>query len=212
MRGNTRERWGSVSIGLHWTIAALVLLVQVPAGITMVSLDPGTAQNVFYNIHKTTGIVIFLLAIVRLGWRSSQPVPALPADLPTWQARTARTTHALLYLVLFAMPITGFLYTALGGFPVPFFGLYDLARLVPENKPVAEGFKLAHLTLQWVLYIVVLLHVAGALQHHLIRKDGILRRMLSPTAPAAGGGRPGIPEGDQVATAAGAVGPPILAN
>jgi cytochrome b561 len=183
MVGNTRERWGSVSIGLHWTIAALVLLVQLPAGITMVSVDPGTVQDIGYNIHKTNGIVIFLLAIVRLGWRWSHPVPALPADLPVWQARTARTTHALLYIVLLTMPITGFLYTTLGGFPVPFFGLYDLARLVPENKPVAEVFKTAHLTLRWVLYAVVLLHVAGALQHHLVRKDGILRRMLSPTAP-----------------------------
>jgi cytochrome b561 len=180
---NTRERWGGVSIGLHWTIAGLVLLVQVPAGITMVSVDPGTVQNAFYNIHKTTGIVIFLLALVRLGWRWSQPVPGYAPDMPAWQARAARTTHALLYIVLFAMPITGFLYTAMGGFPVPFFMVYDLAQLVPENKPVAEGFKLAHLTLQWVLYAVVLLHVAGALQHHLVRKDGVLRRMLSPTAP-----------------------------
>jgi cytochrome b561 len=183
VQGNTRERWGSVSIGLHWTIAALVLLVQVPAGITMVSVDPGAVQNVGYNIHKTTGVVIFVLAVVRLGWRSSQPVPALPADLPAWQAKTARTTHALLYLLLFAMPISGFLYTAMGGFPVPFFGLYDLARLVPTNKPVAEVFKIAHLSLRWVLYVVVLLHVAGALQHHLVRKDGILRRMLSSKAP-----------------------------
>jgi cytochrome b561 len=183
MRGNTRERWGSVSIGLHWTIAALVLLVQVPAGITMVSVDPGTVQNVGYNIHKTTGIVIFLLAIVRLGWRWSQPVPGYAPDMPAWQAKAARTTHALLYIVLFAMPITGFLYTAMGGFPVPFFMVYDLAQHVPENKPVAEVFKTAHLTLRWVLYVVVLLHVAGALQHHLVRKDGVLRRMLSPTAP-----------------------------
>jgi cytochrome b561 len=81
------------------------------------------------------------------------------------------------------MPITGFLYTAMGGFPVPFFGLYDLARLVPENKPVAEVFKYAHLTLQYVLYLTALLHVAGALQHHLVRKDFVLRRMLSSTAP-----------------------------
>jgi cytochrome b561 len=183
MRENTRERWGSVSIGLHWTIAALVLLVQVPAGITMTSVEPGAVQNVGYNIHKTTGIVIFLLAIVRLGWRWSQPVPVLPADLPAWQTNAARTTHVLLYLVLFLMPITGFLYTAMGGFPVPFFGLYDLARLVPENKPVAELFKYAHLTLRFVLYAVVVLHVAGALQHHLVRKDGVLRRMLSSTTP-----------------------------
>lgn len=183
MRENTLERWGSVSIGLHWTIAALVLLVQVPAGITMVWLDPGMAQNVCYNIHKTNGIVIFLLAIVRLGWRWSNPVPLLPADLPGWQVKLAHGTHALLYIVLFLMPITGFLYTAMGGFPVPFFMLYNLAQWVPVNKPVAEVFKWAHLSLQFVLYITVILHVAGALQHHLMRQDGILRRMLSATAP-----------------------------
>jgi cytochrome b561 len=183
MRENTPERWGSVQIGLHWTIAALVLLVQVPAGVTMVAVEPGTVQNVCYNIHKTNGLVIFLLAIVRLGWRWAHPVPGYPSDMPEWQSKLARTTHVLLYVVLFAMPITGFLYTAMGGFPVPFFMLYDLAPLVPENKPVAEVFNYAHLTLQWVLYITVVLHVAGALQHHYVRKDGILRRMLSSTAP-----------------------------
>ena len=183
MRENTAARWGSVSIGLHWTIAALVLLVQVPAGITMVWHGPGLLKNVCYDLHKTTGIVIFLLAAVRLGWRRSNPVPLLPADLPGWQAKLARTTHALLYLVLFLMPITGFLYTAMGGFPVPFFMLYDLAQWVPVNKPVAGVFRYAHLTLQFVLYITVILHVAGALQHHFVRKDGILRRMLSSTEP-----------------------------
>jgi cytochrome b561 len=183
MRRNTPESWGSVSITLHWTIALLILLVQVPAGITMVALGPGTLQNVLYNVHKNTGLVIFALAVIRLGWRSTQPVPALPADLPQWQATAARVTHGLLYLLLFLMPITGFLYTALGGFPVPLFMLYDLARLVPENKPLAEVFKYAHLSLQFVLYAVVVLHVAGALQHHLMRRDGVLRRMLSSTAP-----------------------------
>ena len=195
MRENTRERWGSVQIGLHWTIAALVLLVQVPAGITMVSVDPGTVQNVCYNIHKTNGIVIFLLALVRLGWRWSHPVPLLPADMPDWQAKLARTTHGLLYTVLFLMPITGFLRTAMGGFPVPFFMLYDLAPLVPENKPVAEVFSYAHFTLQFVLYVTVLLHVAGALQHHFVRRDSVLRRMLSSTAPLPDMGRYGLDKG-----------------
>jgi cytochrome b561 len=183
MRGNTAERWGSVQIGLHWTIAALVLLIQVPAGLTMVSVGPGTVQNVCYNIHKTNGIVIFLLAIVRLGWRWSHPVPLLPADMPEWQARLARTTHALLYILLFLMPITGFLRTAMGGFPVPFFMVLELRHLVPENKPVAEVFSYVHFTLQFVLCATVILHVAGALYHHYGRKDGILRRMLSSTAP-----------------------------
>lgn len=179
MKRNTPERWGSVSIGLHWTIALLVLLVQVPAGLTMEAVGQGTLQNVLYTVHKTTGLTIFTLAVVRLGWRFAHPVPALPVDLPRWQATTARTTHGLLYLLLFLMPISGFLYTAMGGFPVPLFGLYDLARLVPENKPLAEVFKGVHLTLQYVLYAVVALHVGGALQHHLVRRDWVLRRMLS---------------------------------
>ena len=183
MRRNTAERWGSVSIGLHWTIAALILLVQLPAGLTMEAVGRGPLQDLLYNVHKTNGLVIFTLAVIRLGWRWSQPVPALPADLPAWQRIAARTSHTLLYLLLFLMPISGFLYTAMGGFPVPLFGLYDLARLVPENEPLAEFFKGVHWTLQYVLYAVVALHVAGALQHHLIRRDGVLRRMLSPTAP-----------------------------
>ena len=69
-----------------------MLLVQVPAGITMAAVDPGTLQNVCYNIHKTNGIVIFLLALIRLGWRWAHPVPLLPADMPEWQAKLARTT------------------------------------------------------------------------------------------------------------------------
>ena len=183
MLRNTRERWGSVSIGLHWTIAALVLLVQVPVGVLMLTLDPGTAQNVAFNIHKTNGIVIFLLAIVRLGWRWYHPVPVLPADLPTWQRRAARTSHVLLYGLLFAMPVSGFLYTAMGGFPVPFFMVYDLGSLVPENAARAETFRSIHLTLQWLLYATVLVHVGAALEHHFLRKDGVLRRMLSSTTP-----------------------------
>ena len=183
MRRNTPERWGSVSIGLHWTIAALILLVQLPAGLTMEAVGRGALQDLLYNVHKTNGLVIFTLAVIRLGWRWSQPVPALPADLPAWQWFAARTSHTLLYLLLFLMPISGFLYTAMGGFPVPFFGLYDLARLVPENEPAADFFHITHVSLQYVLYAVVALHVAGALQHHLIRQDGVLRRMLSPTAP-----------------------------
>lgn len=183
MTRNTPERWGSVSIGLHWAVAALILLVQVPAGWIMTSVGPGATQNFFYNVHKNVGLLILALAVIRLIWRWSNPVPELPADLPRWQATTARVTHALLYILLFFMPITGFLYTSMGGFPVPVLMLYDLSQHVPVNKPVAEIFKIAHLTGQWLLYLVAALHVAGALQHHLIRRDWVLRRMLSATTP-----------------------------
>jgi cytochrome b561 len=183
MLRNTRERWGSVTIGLHWTVAALVLLVQVPIGIAMLALEPGANQDLAFNIHKSNGVVICLIAVFRLGWRWAYPVPELPADLPAWQARAARASHATLYVLLFAMPISGFLYTAMGGFPVPLFMLYDVGSLVPENEALAERFRTVHVTLQWALYAVVLLHVGAALQHHLIRRDWVLRRMFSSRAP-----------------------------
>jgi cytochrome b561 len=183
MRRNTTKRWGSVSIGLHWTIAGLILLVQVPAGIVMTSVDPGPVQNIGYTLHKNVGIIVFVLAVIRLWWRWSNPVPALPDDMPRWQSRAARASHTLLYLLLFLMPITGYLYTAAGNYPVPLFGLVDLEPLVPDNKPFAEAMKLAHLTLKWVLLAVVAAHVAGALQHHLVRNDDVLRRMVSSSRP-----------------------------
>ena len=182
MMGNTTERWGSVQIGLHWLIAALIL-IQVPAGTAMVRASPGALQNFLYNLHKNVGLIVFLLAVVRLGWRWAHPVPYLPADMPAWQATTARVTHFFLYLLLFLMPITGFFYTTLSGFPVPFLMVWDLERFVAVNKPMGEWFKLAHLNLRWLLFLVVALHVAGALQHHLVRKDWVLRRMLSSKKP-----------------------------
>ena len=185
MTGNTPERWGSVQIALHWTIVGL-LLVQLPAGYGMVLSAPGAVQDTLYNVHKNVGLIILILAVVRLAWRCAHPVPDLPADLPPWQARAARATHVLLYLLLFLMPLTGFLYTTLSGFPVPFLMVWDLAPYVPVDKPLGAWFKLAHLTLQWLLYLTVLLHVAGALHHHLVRKDEVLRRMLSSRAPLHG--------------------------
>lgn len=182
MNRNTAERWGRVSIALHWTIAALILLVQIPAGLTMNRVDPGPLQNILYDTHKMTGLTVFALALVRVLWRWANPVPVLPADLPPWQAGLARVTHGLLYLLIFAMPVSGFLYTAMDGFPVPLFYLTNLADLVPVNKPVAAVAKAVHHNLLWALLAVVVLHVAGALYHHLVRRDGILRRMLSSKA------------------------------
>ena len=85
MTGNTTERWGSVQIGLHWTIVVL-LLVQISAGFGMVLSAPGPLQDTLYNIHKNGGLIILTLAVIRLAWRLSHPVPYLPADLPPWQA------------------------------------------------------------------------------------------------------------------------------
>lgn len=182
MTGNTQQRWGSVQIGLHWTIAGL-LLVQVPLAFGMLGQSPGRTRDVLFNLHKNIGLIIFMLAIVRLVWRLKHPVPYLPQDLSQWQIMAAHATHWTLYALLFAMPVTGFLYTALSGYPVPLFMAVDLAGLVPENKPLGETFKLAHLSLQWVLYLTVAVHVGAAFHHFLVRGDWVVPRMLSATEP-----------------------------
>ena len=186
MTGNSAERWGSVQIGLHWTIAVL-LLTQLLAGWLMTGAAPGAYQNFLYTLHKNLGLIVLILAVVRLGWRWAHPVPELPADVPPWQVTAANVTHFLLYLLLFLLPVTGFLYTALGGFPVPFLMIWNLEQLVPVNKPLGLWFKTAHLSLLWLLYLTLFLHIAGALQHHLVRKDWVLRRMMSSRAPLAPG-------------------------
>ncbi len=183
MVGNTAERWGSVQVALHWIVAGLILLVQVPAGLAMGALSPGALQNALYTLHKNVGLIVLLLAAARLLWRWRHPVPVLPGDMPAWQAALARTTHALLYVLLFALPASGYLYTALGGFPVPFLFFGDLGKLVAVDKPTAEVFQTVHVVGTFALYLTVALHVAGALQHHLVRKDGVLRRILSSRAP-----------------------------
>lgn len=177
MRWNTAERWGSVAIGLHWSVAALILLVQVPAGLVMLRVEAGALQNALFNVHKNVGLVIFALALVRVGWRLVNPVPALPLDVPGWQERIAHLTHFLLYALLFSLPVSGYLYTAFGGFPVPLFMVWDLAALVPASEAQAEVWQAIHYWSQWALYVVVALHVAGALQHHFVRGDDVLRRI-----------------------------------
>jgi cytochrome b561 len=114
-------------------------------------------------------------------------VPALPATMPRWQVVAARANHALLYIFILIMPISGFVYTAAGGFPVPLFYLYDLANLVPEHKAVADAAKAVHLTAIWGLVALVALHVAAAAYHGLVRRDGIFGRMVSPGAAGRSG-------------------------
>lgn len=178
MRRNTEESWGSVSIGLHWTVAGLILLVQIPAGLAMLRVGQGLLQDTLFTLHKNMGLIILLLVFFRLGWRLANPVPRLPEDLPALQARLARLTHGLLYVLLILLPVSGFLYTAFGGFPVPFLLLVDLGPLLPKNETLAAIWKVVHLGSIAALALVLALHVLGALQHALIRRDGILQRML----------------------------------
>lgn len=174
---NTRERWGSLSQLLHWLIVALIAL-QAALGLTGIMLPLGVQKIAVLARHKSIGITILALAVLRLAWRWLNPTPPLPSNLKPYERFLARCTHVALYALLFAMPLTGWAMSSARGFPVSWFNLFQLPDLVPKSKALYAALVTAHATLAIALGLTVALHVAGALKHHFVLKDDTLRRML----------------------------------
>ncbi|MGH8327874.1 MAG: YceI family protein [Steroidobacteraceae bacterium] len=174
---NTRERWGSLSQLLHWIIVALIAL-QAALGLTGLLLPLGMQKLAVLARHKSIGITILGLAALRLLWRWLNPTPPLPSSLKPHERFLARFTHAALYLLLFAMPLTGWILSSARGFPVSWFRMAQLPDLVPKSETLYSAMVTTHAALAIALALVVALHIAGALKHHFVLKDDTLRRML----------------------------------
>lgn len=167
-----------MSILLHWlmvfglacaTVMALIM-VDMP-GITPTKLR-------LFNYHKWLGVTLWCVVLVRLAWRLLVPPPPLPAHMKRWEVSVAWLMHAALYALMFAVPVAGYCYSLVAGYPVVWFGVWELPVLMapdPELKPV---FKLIHKTLGQAMWCLVGLHVLAGLKHWLIHKDGVMQRML----------------------------------
>lgn len=175
-------RYGATAIGLHWLVA-LMLLCGATLGLYMVDLELSPAKLKLYSWHKWIGVSIFLVAVARLIWRLTHPAPPLPGAVPAWQQRAASLTHALLYLLLFVIPLSGWLMSSALGVQVVYFGVLPLPDLVQKDKALGEQLKLLHLSLNLTLLVAVLLHVAAAVKHHFVDRDDVLRRMLPGGGP-----------------------------
>jgi cytochrome b561 len=173
---NSTVHWGGVAQFLHWLIVALII-IQVALGLTAGQLH-GIAKLAMLARHKSVGITILMLAIVRLLWRLGNPAPPLPLDLKPYERFLAHFTHVALYVLIFAMPISGWIMTSARGFPASWFNLFQLPDLVAKNRPLYEAMVETHEALAWILGAVAILHAAAALRHHYILKDNVLRRML----------------------------------
>jgi len=174
---NTTHRWGAVAQLLHWLIVVLIV-AQYTLATLADDLPPGAKKLALLARHKSVGITILMLAILRLAWRWANPTPALPETLKPYERALARFTHFMLYALLFALPLSGWMMSSARGFPVSWFGYFQLPDLVPRSRPLYEALLETHHTLTWVLGAVVVLHVAGALKHHFVHRDDVLRRML----------------------------------
>jgi cytochrome b561 len=129
-------------------------------------------------LHRSVGLVILALMVFRASWRLAHPAPPLPAGFPRIEALAAHADHALLYLLFLVMPLSGYLNAAAAGHWVSFFGLFAIPPLVPENARLSQAATAVHLAGQFLIYALVGVHVAAALVHAVVRRNGILERML----------------------------------
>lgn len=163
---------------LHWAVA-LIIVEQVIVALAMTNVGQGPLQNQLYEWHKSFGLVVLALVLARLLVRLSRGAPAPEVGLPAWQRRAARVSHAALYLLILIVPILGWAGTSACCAPVNLFWGPSLTLPISGGMPVGEAILKAHGAGAFALVALVALHVAAALHHHVVRRDGTLRRMLA---------------------------------
>ena len=162
---------------LHWLIA-LMIFGMLGFGFYMTGLDLSPTKLELYSWHKWAGVTVFALVLVRLAWRIGHKPPALPAHMPAIERLAAHAGHHLLYVLMLAIPLSGWLMSSAKGFQTVWFGVLPLPDLLAKNPDLGDLLKEMHEALNWALFILVGLHIAGALKHHVIDRDSTLRRML----------------------------------
>ncbi|HWT15755.1 MAG TPA: cytochrome b [Patescibacteria group bacterium] len=177
-------RWGSVAKFFHWTIALLVIGLLI-GGLTMTDMKVSPDKFKLYALHKSVGITVLVLMLLRFAWRGIDPRPQDVAGMAPWVAFAAHAVHRLLYVALIAMPISGWVYNSASNFPLQWFGLVQLPAIVAPDKELKALANGVHEALAWTIIALLLVHVAGALKHHLIDRDDTLRRMLPFAKPRA---------------------------
>jgi cytochrome b561 len=177
MKKTAPSHYDALQIGLHWLVAILIACAFAFAWIfDDMPLSPDKFKMI--NWHKWTGITVLSLFIIRFGYKLIRGIPDVDASIPPVQRKIAVSVHHLLYLLMFLLPLVGWLMSSAKGFPVVFWGVLPLPDLVSKNEGLADILKQAHELLAYGLLAIIGLHIAGALKHHIIDKDSTLARML----------------------------------
>ncbi|HZP85445.1 MAG TPA: cytochrome b [Burkholderiales bacterium] len=171
------QRYNNVAILLHWLIAAAVLFM-IGLGWYMSDIPKGDpTRSYWFNLHKSIGVTIGVLVLIRLLWRATHQPPALPASMPAWEQTAARINHTLLYVCLLAMPLVGFLASNYTKYGVKYFGI-QIGPFFAENQARRDALQEVHELLSYVLVALVVIHVVAALKHLFIDRDNVFQRML----------------------------------
>ena len=171
LRFSAAQKW------LHWGMALLIVIL-VSVGLTMTRLGEGQITNALYELHKSVGLIVLALALVRIGVRASHGVPPPEPDVPRWQRLAARASHYALYALVLLVPLAGWTATSSCCGPVKLFWTMPLTLPVPSEEEFSKAAFWFHFALAFTLIGVVFVHILGALQHHFVRRDNTLIRML----------------------------------
>ena len=175
--GTRTDHYPATSKLLHWLVAACVL-VTVPVAIVMDRVGQGPTQDSLYNLHKSLGVLILVLMVLRLINRLVAGALAPEAEIEPWQRAVSSIVHTSLYVLLLAMPIVGYIANSAYGASTPFFGLFELPSIVGKNEELATRLFTLHRWVGWLVILLALMHISAALYHHFIRRDAVLKRML----------------------------------
>jgi cytochrome b561 len=169
-------RYSTPAVVLHW-LMALLIFAAFPLGLYMVDLPLSPDKLKLYSYHKWIGVTVFLLVAIRLSWRLTHTPPPLPESIAAWQRRASAVVHGLLYLLMIAIPVSGWLMSSAKGFQTVWFGVLPLPDLVEKNRELGELLAGVHKALNFTLLALVVLHVGAALKHHFIERQPFLQRM-----------------------------------
>ena len=177
--GNSKQAYGLVTQLLHWVTVFLIAWLFW-LGFTMTDLPLSPQKFEIYGLHKSLGLTVLTLAVIRLIWRHSQPRPGFIGEMTPLERTAAHAVHMAIYVLMLAIPLTGWMYSSATAIPVSWFGLFTLPNLVGADKELGEFLQDVHEYLGIALLVCLGLHVAGALKHHFIGRDRTLLRMLVP--------------------------------
>jgi cytochrome b561 len=172
-----RLRYGITAQALHWIVAGLIVTQYVLAR-TAAHLPLGARKLALLAEHKSFGMTVFMLAVIRLAWRLENPPPPLPTDMRRVERFLAHATHVSFYVLLFAMPLSGWLMSSAKNYSVSWFGAFSWPNLINPNEAAFNFFKALHHSLSNILFAIASLHVLAAFKHHFWHKDDVLVRMF----------------------------------
>jgi len=167
---------------LHW-LTALCMFVVIPLAWYMTSLDRhDPMRGSWFNLHKSIGLTVLLLALIRVVTRLAGSAPPLPQAIPAFEQTLAHIGHGLLYVILFAMPISGYINSYGGGHPVNWFWLFQIPAVVSQDKALGHLGGRLHEWLAWATYALIAGHVLAVLYHQLVQRIDVLGRMTGRAA------------------------------